>query len=178
MDVDVVLRAGQGSPRDGADDEARRSRSVQNVLPPRAGSNRTEDSPGMSLDPEAINRNRKENLPWFLSQFREPPTKKSDQWNLGLLSEHGWAIRVHGKSRQRNFHPVHSSTPMTVSDLDSRRVTSVFEQDGRHRILEYQWTDPKCAKVQDLRKPWTGYTFFKMKVTDFYTRPRRTRRRI
>ena len=55
---------------------------------------------------------------------------------------------------------------MTVTDLDSRRVTSVFEQDGRHRILEDQWTDPKCAKVQDLRKPWTGYTFFKMKVTD------------
>jgi len=166
VDVDVVLRAGQGASLEGADEDVRRSRNAQDVLPPRAGSNRTEDSPGVSLDPGAIHQNRKENLPWFLSQFWEPPTKKSDDWNLGLWREHGWAIRVHGKSRQRNYHPVHSSTPMTVTDLDSRRVTSVFEQDGRHRILEDQWTDPKCAKVQDLRKPWTGYTFFKMKVTD------------
>ena len=118
------------------------------------------------MNPKVIQRNREHKSPWLLPRYTQAPTRRSDDWDLSLYRSHGWLVRVHGKPRKRCFHPIHRSTPTSAADFADTRVSSVFEQNARHRILPDLWKDPANVEVESLRTPWVGYTFFKVLSRD------------
>jgi len=132
---------------------------------PETGENDDDDSgssKGIPMNPKVIQRNREHKSPWLLPRYTQAPTRRSDDWDLSLYRSHGWLVRVHGKPRKRCFHPIHRSTPTSAADFADTRVSSVFEQNARHRILPDLWKDPANVEVEGLRTPWVGYTFFKV----------------
>ena len=78
-----------------------------------------------------------------------------------LLAKYGWMVKVHGAPRKMPFHPVHRSTPFEVEDLETQRVTTIFNEEGA-QVIQDQWTK---AKTLPIRSRWTGCTFFKLKET-------------
>ena len=139
--------------------------------PPRPETGESDDddsgsSKGIPMNPKVIQRNREHKSPWLLPRYTQAPTRRSDDWDLSLYRSHGWLVRVHGKPRKRCFHPIHRSTPTSAADFADTRVSSVFEQNARHRILPDLWKDPANVEVEGLRTPWVGYTFFKVLSRD------------
>ena len=97
--------------------------------------------------------------PWKLDWYALPPRGKADRWEDLLRAKYGWVVRVHGAPRKMPFHPVHRSTPFEVEDLESQRITTIFNNEGA-QVIQDQWTK---AKELPIRSRWTGYTFFKLK---------------
>ena len=59
--------------------------------------------------------------PWILAQFLHPPGRgSSDTWELGLTQE-GWLVRLHRKSRKRLYHPLHQNLPIDPTQLSTER---------------------------------------------------------
>ena len=98
--------------------------------------------------------------PWELQRFVVPPSLRSDKWDLSLAA-YGWYIKVHGKPRKRNFHPLHRSTPVLTTDLQTTRTTVVFGANGERRVVQDLWPDSGNVLLDDTLQ-WRGYTFFKM----------------
>ena len=98
--------------------------------------------------------------PWKLDWYALPPRSKSDRWEDLLRAKYGWMVRVHGAPRKLPFHPVHRSTPFEVEDLESQRITTIFNNEGA-QVIQDQWMK---AKELPIRSRWTGYTFFKLKA--------------
>ena len=117
---------------------------------------------GSSAEPMNVTGSLAAESPWLLDEYKNPPTRKSDLWDLKLLDRYGWAIRAHGKLRKRSFHPIHRSTPWSATVISSTRTTCVFEKSGRRRIITDVWSDPRCIEIDDLKEQWTGYSFFKV----------------
>ena len=117
---------------------------------------------GSSAEPMNVTESLAAESPWLLDEYKNPPTRKSDLWDLKLLDRYGWAIRAHGKLRKRSFHPIHRSTPWSATVISSTRTSSVFEKSGRRRIITDVWSDPRCIEIDDLKEQWTGYSFFKV----------------
>ena len=97
--------------------------------------------------------------PWKLNRFALPPKGKTDRWDDALVERYGWMVRVHGGHRKMPFHPIHRSTPFEVEDLETVRITTIFNDEGA-QVIQDQW---KKAKAFPVRSRWTGYTFFKVK---------------
>ena len=99
--------------------------------------------------------------PWENVEFAAPPPEGGkDRWRLDLAE--GWVVRCHREPRRRAFHPVHKAAPHAASSLEPMRVTVGFVGGERFK-MEDQWADA----VRDLGKGrWTGWTFFKLKVSE------------
>ena len=101
--------------------------------------------------------------PWELQRFAPPPSYRSDKWDTSLAA-YGWYIKIHGKERLRTFHPIHRSTPVETSTLESSRTTVIFDVGNNRQVLHDEWTDSRNVALKDRTVPWRGYTFFKKKV--------------
>ena len=105
--------------------------------------------------------------PWkvsmFPARFQYVPTGP-DRWDMSLANE-GWLIRIHAKGRKRRFHPLHSSMPLSVQELDGCRVTKRFLiAEGRPSdVTQDQWVQENMTEDNT---QWSGYTFLKLKETE------------
>ena len=99
----------------------------------------------------------KPKAPWSRDKFQFRPTG-AERWDMSLLEE-GWIVRVHSKSRKRRYHPLHSSVPVDVRELQGLRVTKRFLVDGRMIITQDHWTGENRT---DDNMGWSGYTFLKL----------------
>lgn len=85
-------------------------------------------------------------------------------WDMSLANE-GWLIRIHATGRKRRFHPLHSSMPLSVQELDGCRVTKRFLiAEGRPSdVTQDQWVQENMTEDNT---QWSGYTFLKLKETE------------
>ena len=101
------------------------------------------------------------NEPWRRPTYQDINRASKDCWDMSLQQE-GWAVRMNKKYRVREFHPVHSSTPFDVSELEPQRVTVKLRP---NRSIETDnWTRPRAGRNRG--EAWIGYTFFKFKDQD------------
>ena len=101
--------------------------------------------------------------PWDGPAYQNMPRGAKDRW----VEIPGFWVRHHAKLRQRNYHPLHRSTPFILEDLEQTRVTVVFSCPHalwQRNVYEDRWTDevPRFM-VGGLWPKWKGYTFFKKK---------------
>ena len=79
-------------------------------------------------------------------------------WDTTLLHR-GWLVRHHAGQREQLFHPLHSSTPIDVLELDGQRVTLMIHQDGSREIYEDDWISTRRYRYEG----WRGYTFLRLR---------------
>ena len=96
--------------------------------------------------------------PWVLNITTGFPCGKKDMWDTTLLHR-GWLVRHHAGQRKQLFHPLHSSTPIDVSELDGQRVTLMIHQDGSREIYEDDWISTRRYRYDG----WRGYTFLRLR---------------
>ena len=96
--------------------------------------------------------------PWVLNITTGFPCGKKDMWDTTLLHRR-WLVRHHAGQRKQLFHPLHSSTPIDVSELDGQRVTLMMHQDGSREIDEDDWISTRRYRYDG----WRGYTFLRLR---------------
>eukprot|EP00434_Breviolum_minutum_P043005 symbB.v1.2.038305.t1/scaffold5919.1/size22459/1 len=96
--------------------------------------------------------------PWVLNITTGFPCGKKDMWDTTLLHR-GWLVCHHAGQRKQLFHPLHSSTPIDVSELDGQRVTLMIHQDGSREIYEDDWISTRKYRYDG----WRGYTFLRLR---------------
>ena len=117
----------------------------------------------ISLKAVRVTPQQLEEEPWDGPAYQTLPRGSKDRW----VEIPGFWVRHHAKLRQRNYHPLHRSTPFILEDLEQTRITVVFSCPNatwQRDVYEDRWTDevPRFM-VGGLWPKWKGYTFFKKK---------------
>ena len=99
---------------------------------------------------------------WWEGVELDVPPVGPDRW---VQPKKGVLIRTHGKPRRREFHPIHRSCPVELSQLRAARHTVIFPfddqslyKDPRPRFIESDAWQGDRPWSKNYR--WKGYTIF------------------